>query len=411
MRNKRLKLLAAATAVILVVAASCSSSSTSSGTSSGGGKTLTVGVLTDVTGLAASGNKTSPQGVQAGTVLAKRAGYTIKYVVADTATNPAGVLPAAQKLVQQDHVSAVIAVSALTFSAAPYLTSQGIPVIGAAEDGTEWITSNNMFGVFGYTDPRIVTTTYGQYFKMQGGTNVGSLGYSISPSSAESAKGAAASAEAVGLKAGYLNANFPFGSTNVQPVALAMKSAGVDAATASTDPNSAFALITALRQVGANPKVAVFATGYGGDLQQAGPDAQQVAQGLSFLSPWEPVELHTSATTQFQNDLKSVGITTDPTYAEYAGYTSIALLVQGLQGAGSNPSNSSLINALSHITNFTAAGLFGSHSINLSQRVGSLGPDNCYWFAKYSGSTFQPVSGAVPLCGTVVPGKTVTPSS
>ena len=134
-------------------------------------------------------------------------------------------------------------------------------MIGAAEDGTEWITSNNMFGAFGYTDPRIVTTTYGQYFKMEGGTTLGSLGYSISPSSAESAKGAAASAEAAGLKTGYLNANFPFGSTNVQPVALAMKSAGVDAVTASTDPNTAFALITALRQSGDNPKVTVFATG------------------------------------------------------------------------------------------------------------------------------------------------------
>jgi ABC-type branched-subunit amino acid transport system substrate-binding protein len=406
----RMRMLVPAIAVILLVAAGCSSSSTSSGGGSGG-KTYTVGILTDVTGQAASGNKTSVQGVQAGGVLAKRDGYTINYVVADTTTNPASVLPAAQKLVQQDHVFAVIAVSALTFSAAPFLTSQGVPVIGAAEDGTEWITSNNMFGAFGYTDPRIVTTTYGQYFKMEGGTNVGSLGYSISPSSAESAKGAAASAETAGLKTGYLNANFPFGSTNVQPVALAMKSAGVDAVTASTDPNTAFALITALRQADANPKVAVFATGYGGDLQQAGPNAQQVAQGLSFLSSWEPVEMHTSATMQFQSDLKSAGVTTDPTYAEYAGYTSIALLVQGLKGAGSNPTQSSLINALSHVTNFNAAGLFGSHSINLSQRVGSLGPDNCYWFAKYNGSTFQPVSGAVPLCGTVVPGKTVSASS
>jgi ABC-type branched-subunit amino acid transport system substrate-binding protein len=351
------------------------------------------------------------QGVQAGTVLAKRNGYTIKYVVADTTTNPASVLPAAQKLVQQDHVFAVIAVSALTFSAAPFLTSQGVPVVGVAEDGTEWITSNNMFSAYGYTDPRLVTTTYGQYFKMEGGTNLGSLGYSISPSSAEAAKSAAASAQQAGLKTGYLNANFPFGSTNVQPVALAMKSAGVDSVTATTDPNTAFALVTALRQSGANPKVAVFATGYGGDLQQAGPGAQQTAQNLSFISPWEPVEMHTSATQQFQSDLKSAGVTTDPTYAEYAGYSSIALLVQGLQGAGSNPSQSSLINALSHITNFNSAGLFGSHSINLSQRVGSSGPDNCYWFAKYSGTTFQPVSGATPLCGTIVPGKTVSPSS
>jgi ABC-type branched-subunit amino acid transport system substrate-binding protein len=411
MRNNKVKLWTAAVAVVLMVAAGCSSSSTSGSGSGAGGKTYTVGVLTDLTGPAASGNKTSPQGVQAGAVYASKQGYTIKYVTADTMTSPAGALSAAQKLVQENHVFAVIAVSSLAFSAAPFLTAQGVPVIGVAEDGTEWVSSKNMFSTFGYLDPSIVTTTYGQYFKMQGATNVGALGYSISPSSADAAKGAAASAQAVGLKAGYVNANFPFGGTNVQPVALAMKSAGVDGVTAATDPNTNFALITALRQSGVNPKVGVFATGYGGDLQQAGPTAQQVAQNLSFLIPWEPVELNTSATGQFQSAAKSAGVTGDPTYAEYAGYTSIAMLVQGLQGAGSNPSQSSLINSLAHITSFNAAGLLGSHPLNLTQRVGTLGPDNCYWFVKYSGSTFQPVSGATPLCGSVVQGQRVSPSS
>ena len=87
-----------------------------------------------------------------------------------------------------------------------------------------------MFPAYGYTDTSIVTTGAGQYFKMQGRTNVGTLGYGISPTSAESAKGTAVSAQQAGLKAGYVNANFPFGSTNVQPVALAMKVAGVDTA-------------------------------------------------------------------------------------------------------------------------------------------------------------------------------------
>lgn len=410
MFNSKLRLGAAVVSVLLVAAA-CGSSSSGSSSSGGGGKTYTVGILTDVTGPAASGNKTSVQGVQAGAVLASKQGYTIKYVVADTGTSPTGAMQAAQKLVQQDHVFAVVAVSALTFSAAPFLTAQGVPVVGVAEDGTEWITSKNMFSAYGYTDPRLVSTTYGQYFKTQGATNVGALGYSISPSSSEAAKSAAVSAEAAGLKAGYVNANFPFGSTNVEPVALAMKSAGVNGVTASTDPNTAFALITALRQSGANPRVAVFATGYGGDLQQAGPSAKQTAQNLSFISSWEPVEMHTAATEQFQSALKSIGITTDPTYAEYAGYTSIALLVQGLQGAGSNPSQSALINSMSRISSFNAAGLFGSHSVDLSKRVGSLGADNCYWFTKYSGSTFQPVSGASPLCGHIIQGKTVSPSS
>ena len=410
MFNAKVRLVAAVVSV-LVVAAACGSSSSSGSGGGGNGKTYTVGLLTDLTGPAASASKTSPQGVQAGAVYTSGQGYTIKYVVADTGTSPAGTLSAAQKLVQQNHVFAVVAVSALAFSAAPFLTAQGIPVVGVAEDGPEWLTSKNMFPSYGYIDTSIVSTGGGLYFKMEGATNVGTIGYGISPTSAENAKGTGISAQAAGLKAGYVNANFPFGSTNVEPVALAMKSAGVNGAYASVDPNTGFALITALRQSGDNPKVALLPTGYGGDLQQAGPSAQQVAQNVSFISLFEPVEMHTAATQQFQSALKSAGVTGDPTYAEYAGYTSIALLVQGLQGAGSHPNQSGLIDALSHITSFNGAGLLGSHPINISQRTGSAGPNNCGWYTKYSGSTFQLVPGADPLCGTIVPGKTVSPSS
>src|SRR3954451_6670691 len=108
----------AAVAAAGLLAAGCSSSgsgksatSTGGGGSSGGGgggganKTITVGLLTDLTGPAASGNKTSVEGVKAGVVYAARNGYNVKYVVADTATNPATALSAAQKLVTQNHVS------------------------------------------------------------------------------------------------------------------------------------------------------------------------------------------------------------------------------------------------------------------------------------------------------------------
>lgn len=410
MLNARMKLLVAATAVILMGAAG-GSSSASSGSSSGG-HTYTIGVLTDITGPGASGNKTSVQGVNAGTVLAKKQGYTIKYVVADTTTSPNAVLSAAQKLVQEDHVLAVIGVSALTYSAAPFLTSQGVPVVGVPEDGPEWITSKNMFSVYGPLDTTKVATTAGQFYKMEGVTNVGTLGYSVSPTSAEEAKATAVSAQVAGLRAGYVNATFPFGSTNVQPVALAMKSAGVDGVGATVDPNTFLALVTALRQFGANPKVALSPTGFGGDLTQSGPGAVQAAQNVYFDQQFEPVELNTAATRQFQSALRSVGVTTDPTYAEYAGYTAIALLVQGLQGAGSNPSHASLIKALSGITNFNGAGLLGSRTVNLRQRKSvAVGVDECLWFTKVSGSTFQLVHGADPLCGTIVPGKTVSASS
>jgi ABC-type branched-subunit amino acid transport system substrate-binding protein len=307
-------------------------------------------------------------------------------------------------------VFAVIAQSALLFAAASYLTKANIPVIGAAEDGPEWVTATNMFGVYGVPHEEVVSTTFGQFMKNQGVTTVGVLGYSISPSSSESAKGAAKSAQAVGLKAGYVNAAFPFGSTNVQPVALAMTSNHVDGFYASVDPNTGYSLITALRQAGDNLKVALLPTGYGGDLLQAGPGALASAQDVYFSLTYEPVEMHTAATQQLQNDLNAVGATGVPTYADYNGYLSVGLLVKGLQAAGSNPTQASLIQAMSNIHDWDAYGLVGDHHLDINNRT-AAGMTNCVWVTKLTGSTFQLVSGADPICGTLVPGITISPSS
>jgi ABC-type branched-subunit amino acid transport system substrate-binding protein len=410
---QRSKKLLAVIGALGLVAAACSSSSNKAATPSAnaGGGTYTVGVLTDLTGPAASASKTSPDGVKAGTVLARRDGYTIKYVVADTGTSPTGALAAAQKLVTQDHVFAVIGLSALLFSAAPYLTAQHVPVVGAAFDGPEWITAKNMFSVIGAIHTTTVADTLGKFFKMEGVTNVGTLGYGVSPTSAEFAKSTAASAKAVGLKAGYVNANFPFGSTNVQPEAIAMKNAGVNGIYPVVDPSTGFALVTALRQAGAAPKVALLPTGFGGDLLQAGPGALQQAQNVYFTLQFEPVEMQTAATKQFSSDLKAAGITVEPSLGTYYGYTSIGLLAQGLKAAGPHPSQAGLITALSNIHNWDALGLWGGRTLDINNRSGlSTSAGNCVWVTKLVGNGFQVVPGAEPICGNLLP-ITVSPSS
>ena len=418
----RKKSLVAAIAAVVMVAAGCSSSKTAGGgtastarggggTGGGSGKTYTIGLLTDLTGLAASGNKTSVQGVQAGIAWARSQGYNFKLVVADTQTSPGVALSAAQKAVEQDGVFAMLANSSLTFGAAGYLTSHGIPVIGAAEDANEWQASANMFSVYGALHTNLVASTTGDFMKMQGVTRLGSLGYGISPASSESAKGAGVSAEAAGLQAPYVNGNFAFGSTDVQPVALAMKSARIDGFTASVDPNTGFGLISALRNLGVDLKVALLPTGYGGDLLQAGPGALQEAQNVYFLLGYEPIEMHTAATEQFAAALKSAGVSGEPTAAMYNGYIAVVLLVDALKAAGSNPTRASLIQALSGIHSFDAGGLFGSHRLDINDRTGVVaGVDNCQWITKLSGSSFQLVPNADPICGHAIAGKSVSAS-
>ncbi len=407
-------------ATAALVAAGCSSSSksnSSSSTSSGGigstssqGKTYTIGVLTDLTGPGSVTGDTTLQGIKAGIGVAKEEGYNIKYVVADTGTSLTQAETAAKNLVEQDHVFSVFQISVVGFAAAPYLSKSNIPVIGADVDGEEWLTSRNMFSAFGYENYTTVQTTYGQVLKGLGGTNFGGIGYGIEPSSAEVTKSAAASAAAAGLKVGYVNTNVPLGSTNMQPIALAMKSAGVDSIFPGVTTQTSFALVNSLRQEGVNLKVGLMATGYGGDLTGGGPGASQAAQGLYFVLGYEPVEMHTPATEKFVAALKTyANWTQDPTLSEYAAYSSVAAFVDGLQKAGANPTQASFINTMLGITDFDAAGLWGGHTVSfaLEGRGDVSDADNCGWVTKYSGTTFQVVPNMDPICGKTIPGKTV----
>lgn len=394
---------ALATLVLSLTLVACGNSS--SGASSGtGGRTYTVGVLADMTGPAGSVNGTSSLGVKAGIALTARDGYTVKMVVADTGTSPGQALTAAQKLVEEDGAEAVVAESAVTFAAAPWLTAHGVPVLGWSEDGPEWLTSTNMFSPGGPSDPAKAATTLGTFFKMVGVTNLAVVGYGYVLST-EGAKSFADSAKAAGVKVGYLNDTVPLGTTDVQPLVLAMKSAGVNGFVGLLEPNAALLTVQGLRQEGVDLKAGVLFTGYGGDLQQAGSGAEAAADGVYFPMQFEPVEMHTAATEQLQKDLRSVGVTSDPTFAEYMGYLSVDLLVHGLEKAGADPTEATLIKALNGIGDYDATGLLASHTLDVGVRTPvPSGVDNCLWFTKLSGATFHLVPGAEPVCGSLIPG-------
>ncbi len=391
-------------------ASSGTSASSSPGSAGGTTKTVTVGVLTDLTGASAAGFVTFPKGINAGIGVAKTEGYNVKYVEADTGSTPSGALVAAQRLVEQQHVFAVLGESSLFFAAAPYLLSHGIPVIGGGIDGPEWITDRNMFSVVGTQDYTKVYSQSGEIFAKLGVTNLASIGYPI-PSSEDTAKATAISAQMAGVKVGYLNTSLPLGSTNVGPIVLAMKDAGADGLNPDIISNSAFAIVEGLKQQGIPLKAAVLAQGYGGDLAQGGPGAVQSSQGIYFGVGYQPVEMHTAATEMLENALSTyAGVTGDPTEAEYHGYLSVDALVQGLKAAGSNATQASFINAMLAMTKYQGLGLWGGHSISwaMADRGQVSGADNCEWITQYQGTTFHVISGLNPICGQTVQGKKIS---
>jgi branched-chain amino acid transport system substrate-binding protein len=243
-----------------------------------------------------------------------------------------------------------------------------------------------------------------------GATNVGAIGYGIVPSAADYAKGTAVSVRAAGLKAGYLNAQFPLGSTIVGPDVLAMKAARIDGLLMLVQQNTSFAIISSLRQQGVDLKAPLLSAGYGSDLLSAGPAALKESQNVYFGFEYEPIEMNTPATQKFAKALETYGGTTeDPGLSGYLAYVSVDALVTGLKASGPNPTQAQFINAMLGVTHYNAAGLFGNHSMSFAMSARGFGPgaDNCQFFTQFRGSTFHLVPGATPLCGSIIPGAKV----
>ena len=60
------------------------------------------------------------------------------------------------------------------------------------------------------------------------------------------------------------------------------------------------------------------------------------------------------------------------------------------------------------ITHYDAAGLYGSYSIGFSMGQRGAASNTCTWMTRFSGSSFDLVPGADPICGAVIPGKVVS---
>jgi branched-chain amino acid transport system substrate-binding protein len=374
-----------------------------SSTGSSASGSIKVGVITDTTGAASSGYTSTEKGIKAYVDGVNAAGgvsgHKISYVMADSTSTPSGALTAAQKLVQSDKVFAVISVTSFMFGAEAYLLKQGVPVLGTGFDGPEWIDTKNtnMFGAIGIYNPGSTYTSEGQAVKKIGGTACGSIGYIESPSATQAAAAFGKSCAAAGLKNAYTT-NVSFGSTDIAPVALAMKGKGVDSTFLATVPSTGFALSAALRTVGVKLTAMVLPQGYGNDLLQSAP-AVQAAQGFYFLTQLQPIEMNTPATKLLAKRMAAAGESNDPGFAESAAYLAMTAFGRGVQAAGDSPTKQSFIDGLRKVNDFDGEGLLAPNKIDFSNYNPAK---QCVWYVTLKGNKFILVDGLAPICGTKI---------
>ena len=419
MRTKR-RLLAAAVVAAIGAATACSSSSTTgatgSSTSNAGAaasKTITLGILTPLTGpVASSFGQATIQGAQARIDLANAdhelpGGETVKLVSVDEGSSPQTSLAGTQQLVQNDHVFSVLAAGAFFYGAYRWAAQQNVPVVGDGIDGPEWNSSQypNMFAAFGSTDDSYPSYTgMPAFFKSQGGSSYCGVGYNA-PSTVGNGEAMVGSMKAAQIPVPYTNFGIAPGNANFTSIALSIKQSGCNILGSQMTLGDTLTLITALKNANVPLKATFIQGGYGQDLLDQ-PSSLSSAQGVDMAAGYQPSSLNTSATQSLMAALKTYAGWTKPYPAagmEWGWFTADTA-IEGLKVAGANPTQQSFIANLRKVTSFDHGGLTCPVNYAVFGNTNQQFPGNCTWMVKVEGSQFVSLTGSSPIKIVTIPG-------
>ena len=392
---------------------SASSSSTTSGSGSAQGKTITLGILTPLTGpVSSSFGQETIEGAQARIDLANAThelpnGEQIKLVSVDEGSSPQTSLSGTQELVQNDHVFGVLAAGAFFYGAYRWAAQQNVPVVGDGIDGPEWNSSQypNMFAAFGSTDDSYPSYTgMPAFFKSQGGTSYCGVGYNA-PSTVGNGAAMAGSMKAAGVPVPYTNFGIAAGNANFTSIALAIKQAKCDVLGSQMTLGDTLNLISALKNANVSLKATFIQGGYGEDLLQQS-SSLSAAQGVDMAAGFEPSSLNTTATKWMMSALKTYAGWTKPYPAagmEWGWFTADTA-IEGLKVAGANPTQQSFITNLRKVSSFNHEGLTCPVNYSVFGNTNQQFPGNCTWMVKVEGNQFVSLTGASPVQVATIPG-------
>ncbi len=370
-------------------------------------KTIDLGYLSDVTSFGATSTGLSVMGFKARIAAQNAAGGVdgrkIIYQIGDTQSSPASSLTAAQLLATQDKVFAIGSFSFATFGAEPFLTKAGVPFIGAADyDGGTWTKAQtNMISMVGSqnTEYNPANSAILGDFKKDGITKVAYLTYSNQAAVVKGNLALAYAAKKLGITLTLVPITLG-AIPNITSLDLSIRNSGATGLYAGVLPNYTYSVLTGLKQAGYNLKKVISVSGQGQPLLDD-PSALTAAQGVYFLS-----EINTTSPgyAQLRAALKKYeNYTGVPDLNIPYGWLAASLMIQGLQGAGKNPTRASFLKATKAIKAFSANGLqYPAINISADTDAKALGaPGFCEQSLLLQGKKFIPKG---PVCGKLVTG-------
>ena len=374
-------------------------------------KTIKIGFISPETGLAAAISTNGKQAFQARIDRQNAAGGVngrkIEVVTRDDASSGQN-LTAAQDLVENEHVFAVVDASPFAFLSYRWLLEHKVPMIGNGADGTYYQQKGNEdilssagnglpFGDSTYDTPARI-------MKLAGAKKVGALAYGAASSSVATAKAFMSFAvPGVGLDPAYTNTSVDFGTSDVGPLVLGIKNAGIDAVYLPMLGSTNIAIAQGLVQNGVDMKATILATGYGQEFLDS-PAASTLPSSAIFSVPGKPVELKDAATKQFQADLKKYAkISGVPGFGMYTGYVLADYTIAGLAKTANPLTRQGLIDGAHSIGMYDQAGLACAPvDVSLAGR-GKTPPTTCGYAVQVKNGKFV----LFPKSGKPVTGKLV----
>jgi branched-chain amino acid transport system substrate-binding protein len=320
-------------------------------------------------------------------------GHSVKLIKMDDANNATTSLSEVTKLVEEDHVLAIIDGSNVDSGWATYVEQHNVPVVGDQLDSAAMFTNPDFFPE-GLTENNLAPGLVAGA-KIAGVTKLGVAYCTAVAACAEVAQTTKAAAEAVGLKVPYVS-KIADSASNYTASCLAASQAGADGVNVASGETVLEAYANSCAAQGYHPKyVEVEGT------------ATNAVLGLSSLNGMMDVEADVSATDTSSPGIQTMiaalnkyepGTVTSATYgpdANQAWDAGILLATAAEAGhLGDNPTSAQLLNGLYSLQSNTLGGLAPPLTFHRGQPANV----NCWFYAQIEQHQFASPYGDKYYC-------------
>ncbi len=314
----------------------------------------------------------------------------------DDAADPARNVTAAQQLVEQEKVFAIMPESGAGDASGKYLHDQGIPAVGWQLGLAVYGTYTNFFGMQNANVKDIQTHYVArpiEAVKALGAKKIAVIGNSTGNAATFAEQNADSVKKTKGLKLVYKTTDIPAGTTEFGAVVDQIKNSGADTVYTTMAVSDGIALVNALKQAGVTPKIIVFPGGYAPAVLNI-PAFDNAYFSLEFAPLETTPEPHGIA--EFKKWMAQTAPDSALGQTTMVGWISANTLIEGIKAAGvSCPTRKAFINNLRLVKGYTADGLFPP--MNFADVYNR--PFFCAYYIQVVNKQFVPQFGGKQFCG------------